>query len=153
MGLEIHILKYRLELQSSLRKSDAMRDMLRRLEADMRSGLKSSNSSAVKADKAAITSIKNAMSDLAKEQKDITTLLRSDIRKDVAARKALVATISKDESAYRSDLSKSGSATKVSANTHVLAALDLHQSATNHSVRAGVRPVVHSVVHHPVDKK
>jgi small-conductance mechanosensitive channel len=152
MGLEIHILKYRLALQRSLRKSDAMRDMLKRLEADMRSGLKSGNSAAVTADKAAITSIKNAMTDLAKEQKDITTLLRSDIKKDVAARKTLVSTIAKDETAYKADLSKSVSTTSVSANTHVLAALDL-QSGASRSVRAGARPVVHPVVHHPVDKK
>ncbi|OOH84151.1 hypothetical protein [Leptospirillum ferriphilum] len=152
MGLEIHILKYRLALQRSLRKSDAMRDMLKRLVADMDSGLKSGNTAAVSEDKAAIASVKNAMTDLAKEQKDITTLLRSDIKKDVSARKALVSTIAKDEAAYKADLSKSVSTTSASANTHVLAALDL-QSGASHSLRAGARPVVHPVVHHPVDKK
>ncbi len=158
-GMRIDILKDRLALQRSRNKSDRMRDMLRKVEADLRSELKSGSSAAVAADKAAIKSIKTAMADLNKEQKDIATLLRSDIKKDVATHKALVKTIAKDEKAYKADLA-STSGTKVSVaqsvgsgtNHHLVAALHMRNSATTSSPRAGFRPAVHPVVH-PVDKK
>ena len=141
--------------------------MLRKVEADLRSEMKSGSSAAVAADKAAIKSIKAALADMRKEQKDITTLLRSDIKKDVAARKALVKTIAKDEKAYKADLASASSASgttssgsKVSVaqsvgsgtNHHLLAALHMRNSATTSSARTGSRPVVHPVIH-PVDKK
>ncbi|MHB1925780.1 MAG: hypothetical protein ACYCRD_00725 [Leptospirillum sp.] len=133
--------------------------MLRKVEAGLRSELKSGSSAAVAADKAAIKSIKTAMADLNKEQKDIATLLRSDIKKDVTTHKALVKTIAKDEKAYKADLATTSS-TKVSVaqsvgsdtDHHLVAALHMRNSAKTSSARTGIRPAVHPVVH-PVDKK